>query len=665
MEHTLKNKPVASASRSFLERLDPDREHWVLGAMNPAPHPGWRWRTFSGPMRGPLAERWIAARYIEGVEVWLVLGDVGAPVDGHEVPTGAVTASRFVAAVSHQEETFLARAAGNPLTVFKDDGGRYTAVWKLPEPVGQTEAVRLSGRIAAACCFQNLRAWPQLHYIPLPGDIKPSGLRGSVVRMPIHGRAPVEHDAPLFLAVPSQEQVALSSAPPLTEENAFLARKLEESISKFGVAGRVTNVKSGPVVTVCDFEKEHTTKVATVVATADDVAMLMKSKSVIARPDTGRGVVCFDVANTTRKTVFLRDMLASQEWREAAEKVSLPLSIGVGVDGTPRFADLAGMPHLLVAGSTGSGKSVALNAMLLSLLTRYGPTELRLVLIDPKRVELTTYSGVPHLLAPVADTVAKAVAALDWAVVEMEQRYELLAAAGVKNITRFNAKAMAPLPWIVVVIDEYATLMHQAQKKVGDAISRLSAEARAAGIHLILATQHPSAKTITGPIKANIPVRLVFRTAQRESSQAAIGSSDATKLLGMGDGFLWLDGELERIHGAFADDDEVEQFVDARRKLGSPVYALTFESVAPVEMIDDFDDGDELEEATGERPTIRLVEDWLDQRLSGVGAVQSTVVIAEGEARGFNARMTRRAAKSIGVTETPSGKIGVAGNWSL
>jgi hypothetical protein len=654
----LKSKSIASETRAFVERLDPDREHWVLGAMMPAPSSAWRWRTFSGPMRGPLAERWIADRYIEGVEVWLVLGDVGAPVYGHEVPTGAVTSSRFIAAVSHQEETFLARAAGNPLTVFKDGGKRFTAVWKLPEPVGQNEAVSLSGRIAAACCFQNLRAWPQLHYIPLPRDIRPSGLGGAVVRMPIHGRAPVEYDAPLLLTVPASTAPD-SPALPLTEENAFLARKLEESISKFGVSGRVTNVKSGPVVTVCDFEKEHTTKVATVVATADDVAMLMKSKSVISRPDTGRGVVCFDVANTTRKTVFLRDMFASQEWREAVERFALPLSIGVTVDGTPRFADLAGMPHLLVAGSTGSGKSVGLNAMLLSLLTQFGPDALRLILIDPKRVELTTYAGIPHLLSPVADTVSKAVAALDWAVVEMERRYELLAAAGVKNITRFNAKAVAPLPWIVVVIDEYATLMHQAQKKVGDAISRLSAEARAAGIHLILATQHPSAKTITGPIRANVPVRLVFRCAQRESSQAAIGSSDATKLLGMGDGFLWLDGDLERIHGAYADDDEIDQFVDARRKLGSPVYALTFEGVAPLGASDDDDAEDD--EDDGSIP----VRAWLRDRLEGQPPTLSTTIITEGVAAGYNHRAVRRAAKSIGVTDTPSGQVGVAGSWEL
>jgi putative DNA primase/helicase len=226
MEHTLKNKRVASATRSFLERLDPDREHWVLGAMNPAPHPGWRWRTFSGPMRGPLAERWIAARYAEGVEVWLVLGDVGAPVEGCEVSTDAVTSSRFIAAVSHQEETFLAREAGNPLTIFKDGGRRYTAVWMLPEPVGQTEAVRLSGRYAAACCYKNLRAWPQLHYIPLPGDMRPSGLRGSVVRVPIHGRSPVEYDAPLLLPAPAA--VGGPAVAPVIEAHALT---VEQSVS--------------------------------------------------------------------------------------------------------------------------------------------------------------------------------------------------------------------------------------------------------------------------------------------------------------------------------------------------------------------------------------------------------------------------------------------------
>jgi putative DNA primase/helicase len=193
-----------------------------------------------------MAERWIAARYAEGVEVWLVLGDVDAPVDGHEVPTGAVTASRFVAAVSHQEETFLARAAGNPLTVFKDDGGRYTAVWMLPEPVGQDEAVRISGRIAAACCCQNLRAWPQLHYIPLPGDIRPAGLRGAVVRMPIYGRAPVEYDAPLLLPSPASTAPgvpALIEAHALTVEQSVSLAAVEASHIDWLWPGRIARKK--------------------------------------------------------------------------------------------------------------------------------------------------------------------------------------------------------------------------------------------------------------------------------------------------------------------------------------------------------------------------------------------------------------------------------------
>lgn len=651
----LSSKPSAKASCTFIERLDPDRAFWVLGAPG---HIGFRWQTF--PAGHAAAERWIAARHNEGREVWLLLGDVAAPINGREIPTAAVAQTRYVAAVSRTAAAFLART--DYATIYKDASGRFVCVWRLDVPIKAELACYRAALFASQCCHGGLSAAVQEHFIPLPPDLRPIGMGGSIVRMPMH-RAftplavlpPVAgSDAPLLLS--GQAAGPLASA---TTENAFLARQLEKSLSKFGVSGRVVSIRSGPVVTVCDFEKEHATKVTAVIATADDVAMLMKAKSIIARSNSERGAICFDVANKRRETVFLRDMFASSEWREAREKFALPISIGVTVDGTPRFADLARMPHLLVAGSTGSGKSVALNAMLLSLLTRHGPEALRLMLVDPKRVELTSYAGIPHLLAPVATDAAKAVAALEWLVAEMERRYETLETAGVKTIARYNAKGGPGLPFIVVVVDEYASLMHLAPKPVNAAIGRLTAEARAAGIYLVLATQHPSARTLTPPIRANVPVRLIFKCAQKETSQAAIGSSDATKLLGMGDGFLWLDGDLERIHGAFADDEEVEEFVDTRRKLGSPVYALTFDKVKPLEPTGDEDDDED--EDDGSIP----VRTWLHDRLKGQPSTLSTTVITEGVAVGYNHRAVRRAAKSIGVIETLSGQVGVAGSWEL
>jgi hypothetical protein len=656
--------PCASATCEFIARLDPARSIWTVGG---AIGGRWVWASFYGSTRSQDAEAWIAARYRDRAEVWLLLSDTRDAV-GPTVSPADICGGRFAAAWSVTPEAFLT-APWPPLTVYLDRAGKSFGVWKLPAT--SADPRRDAGSLAVMCCVGRLSAMPQLDFIPLPGDMKPVGrAMGSIIRMPNHGRAaqlPAGTSIATINARPVGTIIDVGYSPVgalpdysgqgFTVEEQFLAQRLEECISKFGVAGRITNVKSGPVVTVCDFEKAHATKLQTVIDTADDVAMLMKSSSIIARSDTARGVICFDVANAKRETVFLRDMFKSEAWREARETFALPISIGVTVDGTPRFADLARMPHLLVAGSTGSGKSVALNAMLLSLLTRYGPDKLRLMLIDPKRVELTSYAGIPHILAPVATDAAKAVAALEWLVTEMERRYGALETAGVKTIARYNAKGGPGLPFIVVVIDEYASLMHLAPKPVNAAIGRLTAEARAAGIYLVLATQHPSAKTLTPPIRANVPVRLIFKCAQKETSQAAVGSSAATKLLGAGDGFLWLDGTLERIHGALADDEEVEDFVDARRALGSPVYALTFDKVKPLDAPDDEDD----DEDDGSIP----VKAWLRGRLKGQPPTLSTTVITEGVAAGYNHRAVRRAAKSIGVTDTPSGQVGVAGSWEL
>jgi S-DNA-T family DNA segregation ATPase FtsK/SpoIIIE len=471
-----------------------------------------------------------------------------------------------------------------------------------------------------------------------------------------------------------------SGSTPSQFDNAtgFLARQIEAAAEKFNVKGVVTSIKVGPVVSVCDFVKEHTTRIDAVLKAAPDIELLIRSKSLLARTDSERGVICFDVANAKRETVFFRDMMNSGEWIEARRKFALPISIGVTVDGTPLFADVAEMPHLLVAGATKSGKSVAMNSMLLSLLTACGPDELRLILIDPKRVEFAGYAGIPHLLAPVANNAERAVAALEWVLVEMNRRLTAMEAMGARDIARYNVKAReagtATVPRLVVVVDEYGTLMHLAPKQVTAAIARLVAEARAAGIHLILATQHPSAKTVTPPIRANVPARLVFKTVTIQQSAAAIDVADGKKLLDKGDGLLMLDGRLARIHASMATDDEIDACVAAQRLLGAPVYALTFDGVKPLAPVPaedgdlDDDEGDELGDDAPTRPEkMRPVVRWLFDRLEEEGKtpVLATTIISDGEAAGFDRNAVNRAADAIGVVKGASGVWRGGKVWSL
>ena len=382
------------------------------------------------------------------------------------------------------------------------------------------------------------------------------------------------------------------------------ARLLETVLEEYGISGRIREIRPGPVVTLYELEPAPGTKSARVIALADDIARSMSAVSARIAVVPGRNAIGIELPNAEREPVSLREILSSRAFERAQAK--LPLALGKDIAGEPVIVDLAAMPHLLVAGTTGSGKSVGLNAMILSLLYRLTPEECRLVLVDPKMLELSIYEGIPHLLIPVVTEPKKAVVALKWAVHEMEERYRAMAKLGVRSLAAFNRKVtearnagrpltrkvqvgfdpetgeplfetqefeLEPLPMIVVVIDEMADLMLVAGKEVEASVQRLAQMARAAGIHLIMATQRPSVDVITGTIKANFPTRISFQVTSKIDSRTILGEQGAEQLLGRGDMlFMAGGGRITRVHGAFVSDGEVEKVVAHLKTQGAPSY---------------------------------------------------------------------------------------------
>ncbi len=356
-----------------------------------------------------------------------------------------------------------------------------------------------------------------------------------------------------------------------------MARMLEKKLLDYRVEGEVVAVQPGPVVTQFEFEPAPGTKVSRIIGLQDDLARAMAAISVrVAGNIPGKSVIGIEIPNETRETVSIRQVLASPEFSD--KRKTLPLALGVDIAGAPVVADLARMPHLLIAGTTGSGKSVSVNAMICSLLMTHTPKDLRLILVDPKMLELSVYDDIPHLLVPVVTNPHKAAKALAWAVYEMERRYQLMSEARVRNIDGYNRAVQGSeeaerLPYIVVVIDELADLMMVAGKEVEQAICRIAQKARAAGIHLILATQRPSVDVITGLIKANLPSRISFQVSSKVDSRTILDQTGAEQLLGQGDS-LFLSGgrELKRVHGAFVSDAEVLALVEHLKAQGAPEY---------------------------------------------------------------------------------------------
>ena len=382
------------------------------------------------------------------------------------------------------------------------------------------------------------------------------------------------------------------------------AAQLEQVLAEFGVKGEIVGVCPGPVVTLYELKPAAGIKTSRVIGLADDIARSMSAHSARIAVIPGRNVIGIELPNPTRETVYMRDLLLSEDYQK--HSASLAMILGKDIGGNPIIADLARMPHLLVAGTTGSGKSVSVNTMILSLLYRLSPDQCKFIMIDPKMLEFSVYDGIPHLLTPVVTDPKKAVVALKWAVREMENRYRAMSKLGVRNIDGYNARIqearqsgeilmrrvqtgfdpdtgkpifenqsldVTPLPYIVIVVDEMADLMLVAGKEIEAAVQRLAQMARAAGIHLIMATQRPSVDVITGTIKANFPTRISFMVTSKIDSRTILGEQGAEQLLGQGD-MLYMagGGRLLRVHGPFVKDTEVERIVQFLKTQGEPSY---------------------------------------------------------------------------------------------
>ncbi|MDB4082245.1 DNA translocase FtsK [Candidatus Pelagibacter sp.] len=346
---------------------------------------------------------------------------------------------------------------------------------------------------------------------------------------------------------------------------------LEKILLDFGVSGNIKKVSHGPVVTLNEFEPAAGVKVSKIINLSDDIARNTSSESARIATIPGRSTVGIELPNSTRENVYLSEILLNSDFSK--KDIKLPIALGKNISGIPVVGDLASMPHLLIAGTTGSGKSVCINTIILSLLYRHTPDKCKFILIDPKMLELSTYEGIPHLLCPVITEAKKAASVLGWVVKEMENRYRLMTKEGVRNIDTYNTKHTLAMPYIVVVVDEMSDLMLVAGKEIENYIQKLSQMARAAGIHIIMATQRPSVDVITGTIKANFPTRISFQVTSKIDSRTILGEQGAEQLLGKGD-MLYMSSanRIVRIHAPFVSDDEIEKVNNYLRSQAEPNY---------------------------------------------------------------------------------------------
>jgi S-DNA-T family DNA segregation ATPase FtsK/SpoIIIE len=346
---------------------------------------------------------------------------------------------------------------------------------------------------------------------------------------------------------------------------------LEKILLDFGVNGKIKKVSHGPVVTLNEFEPAAGVKVSKIINLSDDIARNTSSESARIATIPGSNTVGIELPNSSRENVYLSEILDKTDFKR--KEIKLPIALGKNISGTPIVSDLASMPHLLIAGTTGSGKSVCINTIILSILYRHTPETCKFILIDPKMLELSTYEGIPHLLCPVITEAKKAASVLGWVVKEMESRYRLMTKEGVRNIDGYNAKHKLPMPYIVVVVDEMSDLMLVAGKEIENYIQKLSQMARAAGIHIIMATQRPSVDVITGTIKANFPTRISFQVTSKIDSRTILGEQGAEQLLGKGDMlFMSSANRILRIHAPFVSDDEIEKINNFLRSQAEPDY---------------------------------------------------------------------------------------------
>jgi len=346
---------------------------------------------------------------------------------------------------------------------------------------------------------------------------------------------------------------------------------LEKILLDFGVEGKIKRVSCGPMVTLNEFEPAPGVKVSKIINLSDDIARNTSSVSTRVAIIPGKNTIGIEIPNSKRENVFLNEIIDDERFNK--REIKLPIALGKSISGIPIVGDLSKMPHLLIAGTTGSGKSVCINSIILSLLYRHSPEKCNFILIDPKMLELSTYEGIPHLLCPVITEAKKATAALGWAVKEMENRYKLMTSVGVKNIDGYNAKNKKHMPYIVLIVDEMSDLMLVAGKEIENYIQKLSQMARAAGIHIIMATQRPSVDVITGTIKANFPNRISFQVSSKIDSRTILGEQGAEQLLGKGDMlFMSSANRIIRIHGPYVSESEIEKVNSYLRSQGKPDY---------------------------------------------------------------------------------------------
>ncbi|MCD2183874.1 DNA translocase FtsK [Rhizobium sp. GN54] len=489
-------------------------------------------------------------------------------------------------------------------------------------PASVSEAVEIEPLSAADPVETEHQATAIVPVAPAPVATRAPVASRSLPRSGLFAAADANPDYE-FPPVDLLQQPAGEQAHTMTQEALEQSAGLLESILEdFGVKGEIIDVRPGPVVTLYEFEPAPGVKSSRVIGLADDIARSMSALSARVAVVPGRNVIGIELPNAVRETVYFRELIECESYWET--KFKLALCLGKTIGGEPVVAELAKMPHLLVAGTTGSGKSVAINTMILSLLYRLKPEECRLIMVDPKMLELSIYDGIPHLLTPVVTDPKKAVMALKWAVREMEDRYRKMSRLGVRNIDGFNARAAAarangetvmcdvpkgfdrstgeptyeqeemdltPMPYIVVIVDEMADLMMVAGKEIEGAIQRLAQMARAAGIHLIMATQRPSVDVITGTIKANFPTRISFQVTSKIDSRTILGEQGAEHLLGQGDMLHMVGGgRIARVHGPFVSDAEVEQVVAHLKAQGRPEYLGTVTEDADEEEADEPED---------------------------------------------------------------------------
>ena len=494
------------------------------------------------------------------------------------------------------------------------------ALWVFRVPVG-AGLRRLTGLRLPHFSWPHRVREPDQRLEPKP---TPAALPKKAVKAALKPPAPVKkrHQANGFNLPPASllDEPKAQNKEALTKDMMDnTSRRLEAVLAQFGVKGSIQRVSPGPVVTLYEFEPAAGVKTARVIGLAEDIARAMSVVSVRMAVIPGSSVIGIEMPNKNRQTVFIKELIDLPVFAEHTG--ALPLILGKNIGGSPYFADLAKMPHLLVAGTTGSGKSVGINTMILSLLYRFTPDECRLIMVDPKMLELSVYNGIPHLLTPVVTEPGKAVVALKWTVREMDDRYRQMANLGVRNIELYNKKIaetlaagktltrqvqtgfdpetgrpiietqnmdLTPMPYIVVIVDEMADLMLTAGKDIEIAVSRIAAKARAAGIHMIMATQRPSVDVITGTIKANFPSRISFQVTSKFDSVTIIGDKGAEQLLGRGDMLFMAAGMRPvRLHGPFVSDEEVERVVSFLKEQGEAQYV----EAVTMEEEDSFDEG--------------------------------------------------------------------------